>query len=164
MLIGSETVTAGPDEPEHYPPPPSDTSSPHGIPDSVLYGNAGANVPDVSEPPLSTIGDITITQSWVVTPAGTFPLRGSVWTLTDMSRTEEYMPTSAIVLAIVFFVVCFLGLLFLLMKSYRTVGFVQVTVNGGGRFHSTMIPVHSPQHVQAVMQHVNWARAMAAQA
>ena len=115
-----------------------------GIPESALYGDV--NVGAVSEAPLCSIGDITITQSRVITPAGTFPVRGSVWTVTDMSRTEEYMPTYAVVLAIIFFVFCLLGLLFLLMKATKTVGFVQVTVNSGsGFYHSTMIPVATAQ-------------------
>jgi hypothetical protein len=121
-------------------------------------------VPEVAEQPLGSIGDITLTRTQAITPAGEIPLRGSVWTATDMSRTEEYMPTIAVVLAIIFFVFCLLGLLFLLMKSKRTSGFVQVTVNGGGRHHATMVPVSSPQQVYDVIQYVNWARSLAAAA
>jgi hypothetical protein len=164
QALGSEDVTGEPPGPESYPPPPSG-SAPRGIPESELYGSASSNVHAVSEAPLTSIGDISISRSQVITPAGTFPLRGSVWTATDVSRTEEYMPAYAIVLAIVFFIFCLLGLLFLLMKATRTVGFVQVSVNGGsGHYHSTMIPVSSPGHVYHVMNQVNWARSMAAQA
>ncbi len=145
-------MTTGPVDPIAYPsPPPGGMPTPGGTP-----------APGLPEPPLSSIGDITITRSQVITPAGTLPLRGSVWTATDMSRTEEYMPTHAVVLAIIFFIFCLLGLLFLLMRASRTIGYVQVTVNGGGRYHSTLIPVSSPQQVYDVMQHVNWARSMAA--
>lgn len=158
-------MTAGPDGPDVYPSPPPIPPRPQGIPESALYGPDPALTPAATDPPLGSIGDITITRSQVITPAGTFPLRGSVWTVTDMSRTEEYLPTYAIVLAIIFFIFCLLGLLFLLMKAHRTTGFVQVTVNGGnGRYHSTMIPVGAPAHVYDVVQRVNWARSMAAQA
>jgi hypothetical protein len=70
------------------------------------------------------------------------------------------MPAVAIVLAIIFFIFCLLGLLFLLMKETRTVGSVQVTVSGSGRQHSTIIPVHSYGQVVDVVQRVNWARSM----
>jgi hypothetical protein len=110
--------------------------------------------------PLVVIGDITVTADGIVTPAGTMPLSGATWTVTDMSRTEEKIPTHAIVLAVVFLVICFLGLLFLLMKERTTTGHVQVTVNSGGKFHSTMIPVYDPMAVHHIMQQVNYARSV----
>ncbi len=109
---------------------------------------------------LLSIGDITVTSTAVVTPAGELPLRGAAWTATDMSRTEERMPSYAIVLAIVFFIFCFLGLLFLLIKERRTTGFVQVTVHSGGRFHATMVPVNAPNQVAEVLNQVNYARSV----
>ena len=42
-----------------------------------------------------------------------------------MSRTEEKIPAHAIVLAVIFFIFCLLGLLFLLMKEKTTTGFVR---------------------------------------
>jgi len=163
-LHGRENVTAGSQGSDSYPPLPGG-SPPRGIPESYLYGGHQQSSGAVGETQLASIGDISITQTRVITPAGTFPLRGSVWTATDLSRTEEYMPTYAVVLAIIFFIFCLLGLLFLLMKATRTVGFVQVTVNSGsGVYHSTMLPVYAPAHVHHVMSQVNWARSMAAQA
>ena len=53
-----------------------------------------------------------------------------------------------------------LGLLFLLMKERTTAGHVQVTVNSGGKFHSTMIPVYDPMVVHHIMQQVNYARSV----
>ncbi len=82
--------------------------------------------------PLLTLGDIAVNGDTIVSPAGPMPLRGAVWTATDMSRTEERIPPHAIVLAILFFLLCFIGLLFLLMKERTTTGFVQVSVNSGG--------------------------------
>ncbi|MET9799442.1 hypothetical protein [Streptomyces sp. NPDC006368] len=124
--------------PQHYPPVPT--------------GGAGT--------PLVAIGDITVLPDSIVTPAGTMPLKGAVWNATDMSRTEEKMPTHAIVLAVVFFVFCFLGLLFLLMKEKTTTGFIQVTVTSGGRHHSTMIPATGPDTFHMVMGQINYARSL----
>jgi len=157
-----------PGEPGHYPSPPPDAPAPPGIPESALYPADSSRFPAVYDPPaaydppLGTIGDITITRSQVITPHGAWQLQGSTWAFTDLSRTEEHIPAVAIVLAIIFFLFCLLGLLFLLMKSTRTVGWVQVTVSGSGRQHSTMIPAHSPSDVLNVVQQVNWARSMSA--
>ncbi|MFE3886305.1 hypothetical protein ACFXPQ_25910 [Streptomyces lydicus] len=107
-----------------------------------------------------SLGDIAVTGDTIMTPAGPMPLRGAVWTATDMSRTEEKMPTHAVVLAVVFFFFCLLGLLFLLMKERVTTGFVQVTVNSGGRHHTTMIPVQSREQVMFVLNQVNYARSL----
>ncbi|MER5885531.1 hypothetical protein ABT160_17005 [Streptomyces sp. NPDC001941] len=130
------------------------------------YGYPGPAYPPVPGgmpgAPLVAIGDITVLQDSIMTPAGALPLKGAVWNATDMSRTEEKMPTVAIVLAVVFFVFCFLGLLFLLMKEKVTTGFVQVTVTSGGRHHATMIPATSPQTFAMVMGQINYARSLSA--
>ncbi|MGW2278844.1 hypothetical protein [Streptomyces sp. NPDC001770] len=110
--------------------------------------------------PMLSIGDITVVNDSVVTPSGTMPLKGAVWTATDMSRTEEKIPAVAIVLAIVFALFCLVGLLFLLMKEKKTTGFVQVTVTSGGRHHSTMIPAMNPNTFPMIMSQVNTARSM----
>jgi hypothetical protein len=113
---------------------------------------------------LATIGDISISQHWVLTPTGPHPIRGSVWTVTDMSHYQESISSAGIVLAILFIWVCFLGLLFLAMKDRRTVGYIQVTVQGSGFHHSTLIPARSPHSVMEVQQMVNYARSLAAAA
>ena len=138
-----------------YPGPQGAYGYPSGGGAAEPYGQAGAYAQ-----PLVVIGDITVTPDGIITPAGTMPLKGAVWTVTDMSRTEEKIPTHAIVLAVVFLVICFLGLLFLLMKERTTAGHVQVTVNSGGKFHSTMIPVYDPMAVHYIMQQVNYARSV----
>ncbi|QNE75451.1 hypothetical protein F0344_13220 [Streptomyces finlayi] len=112
--------------------------------------------------PVLALGDITVVNDSIVTPAGTMPLKGAMWTATDLSRTEEKIPTVAIVLAIVFALLCLLGLLFLLMKEKQTTGFIQVTVTSGGRHHSTLIPATGPYTFPMVMAQVNAARSMSA--
>ncbi|MEU5977125.1 hypothetical protein [Streptomyces sp. NPDC047315] len=133
---------------------------PMGTPLGTPYGAPGAPVPLGA--PLVTIGDIVVMHDTIVTPAGHLPLKGAVWNVTDMSRTEEKIPAHAIVLAVVFFFVCFLGLLFLLMKEKKTTGFVQVSVTSGGKHHVTMVPALHAMTVQHVMGQVNYARSLSA--
>jgi hypothetical protein len=109
-------------------------------------------------PVLVTIGDISVEQHRIVTPAGVLPTHGTNWSAMDMSRTEEKIPAWAIVLAIIFFLACLLGLLFLLCKERKTTGFVQVTVQNGPRTHNTHVPVGSPSQVADVLARVNFAR------
>lgn len=136
----------------------------YGYPGPGQQPTAGGNfpVPHQGYPgaPMLSIGDITVMNDSVVTPSGTMPLKGAVWTATDMSRTEEKIPPVAIVLAIVFALFCLVGLLFLLMKEKKTTGFVQVTVVSGGRHHATMIPAMNPNTFPMVMAQVNTARSM----
>jgi hypothetical protein len=110
---------------------------------------------------LATIGDIAISRHWVSTPSGTFPIRGSVWTVADMSHFQERISPVGIVLAILFIWLCFLSLLFLLMKERTLVGYTQVTVQGNGFSHSTLLP---PGTLPIVTQQLNYARAVAAAA
>ncbi|MEV7502884.1 hypothetical protein [Streptomyces sp. NPDC093018] len=151
-----------------HPPGPSDTPPPgYGYPAAGApaqgYGfpqppTAGA-LP-MGGAPLLSIGDITVMGDQIITPAGQLPLRGAVWNVTDMSRTEEKIPTHAIVLAVVFALLCLLGLLFLLMKEKRTTGYIQVTVTSGGRHHQTMVPAFGPETFPAIMGQVNYARSL----
>ena len=64
-----------------------------------------------------TIGDIGITYETVVTPNGNAELAGSQWLFIDRTTTESKIPTWAIVLTIVFTLLCLVGLLFLLVKE-----------------------------------------------
>ncbi|GAA0488644.1 MULTISPECIES: hypothetical protein [Streptomyces] len=168
--------------PADQPPPGGTPPPPAGPPPGAAYGYPGPASPPPGPPgygypqaggfpgqaggqggyaqPLMVIGDITVTGDGIITPAGQLPLKGAVWTVTDMSRTEEKMPTYAIVLAVVFFIFCFLGLLFLLMKEKTTTGHIQVTVNSGGKYHSTMIPATHESVAYQVAQQVNYARSL----
>ncbi|WP_017583536.1 hypothetical protein [Nocardiopsis valliformis] len=136
---------------------------PYGNPTGGYQPLGASGVPDHSEPTLDTIGDIAITQNTVITPSGRFPIKGTVWTMSDMSRTERTTPTWAIIVAIlVFWWTCLLGLLFLLVKETKTTGHVQVTVQGGGHYHATQIMVNNPAYVHHLSQQVNYARSLAA--
>jgi hypothetical protein len=109
-----------------------------------------------------TIGDISVTSTTVYTPSGTRPLSEVTWTFTDMSITSQAIPTWAIVCAIVFFIFCFLGLLFLLAKEDKTQGSVQVTVHGPGFLHTSTIPVASTAQVADINARVNYVRTLTA--
>ncbi|WP_327285029.1 MULTISPECIES: hypothetical protein [unclassified Streptomyces] len=136
----------------------------------------GAGIPSPAQPPMMppafpaapqaaggsglALGDITIAGDQIITPSGPMPLRGAMWNATDFSRTETKIPTHAVVLAIVFFLFCLLGLLFLLMKEKTTTGYIQVTVTSGGRHHSTMIPAVDASTFPWVMNQINYARSL----
>ncbi|MBD0710945.1 MULTISPECIES: hypothetical protein [unclassified Streptomyces] len=139
-----------PQAPAYQPPVPGGMPMPPQHAPMPLTGGA----------PLLSLGDITVVGDQIITPAGPMPLKGAVWNATDMSRTEEKIPTVAIVLAIVFFLFCLLGLLFLLMKEKQTTGFIQITVTSGGRHHSTMIPARGPDTFPWVMGQLNYARSL----
>ncbi|BBY37622.1 hypothetical protein MMAN_17560 [Mycobacterium mantenii] len=87
-----------------------------------------------------------------------------MWTVADMSHYSESISTAGVVLCIIFVWFCLLGLLFLLMKDRRYVGYIQVTVQGSGFFHSTLLPAGGPQTMIGVTQQVNYARTLAAAA
>lgn len=116
------------------------------------------------EPVLVTIGDMAVTPTHVIVPHGRFPLRGSTWTVQDSTQMSESIPTYAIILAILLFVFCLLGLLFLLVKEKKYTGFVAVSVSGPGFFHTTQFPAAGPQTGAMVANLVGQARALAASA
>lgn len=121
-------------------------------------------VPSPDEQQLVTIGQIVVTNRRVITPNGEAPIGQTTWTFQDMSITRTGMPTWAIVCAVIFFLFCFLGLLFLLAKEERTEGFTQVQVQGPNLLWVEQVPVHSLPQIQDLNARVNFARSIAAQA
>jgi len=115
------------------------------------------------EPIRVQLGDIGVTDTRVHTPVGSYPLRGTTWTVSNQTFVTQGIPAWAIVLAIVFFIFCLLGLLFLLVKERRVNGAVQVSVAGPGFSHSTYIPVYNEMAVFQVSRQVDWIRYQAAQ-
>lgn len=115
------------------------------------YGPQG-----IPEPLLTQIGDITVSQSWVVTPRGTVPLAGTEWWVTHRAGYVERIPVWAIVLAVVFFP---LGLLFLLVKESRLEGFVDVGVRSAAFAHVTVLPADSQAGREAPVQ-VEYVRSL----
>jgi len=120
----------------------------------------GAGAPP--EPTLVTIGDIAITPTGVLTPAGRYPLAGTTWIVSNNTTSSESIPGYAVVLAIVFFLFCLLGLLFLLIKEKRVSGFMQVSVQGPGLYHMTQLPVSQVGHIVEIEQRVGYIRSVVA--
>ncbi|WP_207946447.1 hypothetical protein [Actinomadura sp. 7K507] len=116
-----------------------------------------------AEPVLLQIGDIALTSTHVILPYGQFPLQGTMWTVQDSTQITEGISTTGIVLAVVFVWFCFLGLLFLLMKDRRYVGFVSVSVTGPGFHHDARFPP-GPQSSAWAAHAVAQARAITAAA
>jgi hypothetical protein len=114
--------------------------------------------------PLVQIGDISVDQHWVRTPSGSVPTGQVAWTVQDMTRQYRVIPTYAIVLAVVFFLFCFLGLLFLLVKEEALTGWLQVTVQGPGLVHSTQVPVSHQAGMMDAYARVSYAQSLTAAA
>ncbi len=121
-----------------------------------------AGGPAANQPLLVSIGDIGVTQSWVVTPSGNRPVGQVQWMFSDMSRTTTGIPVWAIVCAVLFIWFCFLSLLLLLVKETRTEGAIQVVVQGPQFVHTTQLPVSSPGQVADYNARVNYARSLSA--
>ncbi len=112
------------------------------------------------EPVLVSIGDINCTAHYAITPAGCVPINQVSWIVTDQTRTETRIPPVAIVLAVIFFVFCLLGLLFLLMKETRTFGQLQITAQAPGFLHSTYVPISNEMQRNDIFARVNYARSL----
>ena len=105
------------------------------------------------EPYLVQIGDIGVTQHWVVTPRGSAELAGSEWFVGDRAVWSQAIPVWAIVLAVVLFPI---GLLFLLVKEPRLQGWREVTITSGQLVHVVALPVGTvaAQQVPAQVEYV----------
>ncbi|SRR5260221_7822376 len=120
-----------------------------------------ANTPQY-EPIRVNLGQIACSDTRVHTPVGSYPLAGTTWTVTNQSYVTESIPGWAIVLAILFFLLCLLGLLFLLVKERRITGSIQVSVQGPGFAYSTLIPAYTEMAIYQVNDQVNWIRGQVA--
>lgn len=114
--------------------------------------------PQDYEPVRVQLGDISVSDTRVQTPYGRFPLAGTTWMVTNQTYVTESIPAWAIVCAILFFIFCLLGLLFLLVKERKLYGAMQVSVQGPGLAHSTYIPVYTQAAIYAINSNVDWIR------
>jgi hypothetical protein len=132
--------------------------------------------PDAPDQVLTQIGEIVVTPTYVYTPTGAIPLRGSVWHTQDQWLTQQRTPGWAIALAVtgatlgVLLILCtffvslllLLCLLFLLAKETRYHGTVDVSVSNGGLHYVARLPVRDYAQVQHIYNQVNYARSLAA--
>ncbi len=109
-----------------------------------------------------SVGQIVVTNYRVITPSGQAPIAQTTWAVQDMSRTSTSIPAWAIVCAIIFFIFCLLGLLFLLVKEETTEGIVQIQVQGPGLLYVEQIPVKSVKQVYDINARINYARSIGA--
>lgn len=140
------------------------TPSPWPAPPPFRPSPGPPSAPVGPEQYLVGVGDIGCSQHWAVTPSGTFPLAGSTWTVTHQVTWTERIPTRAIVLAVIFFVFCLLGLLFLLMKERTVQGYITVTMQCPGGYHATQIPISSQAEIADIEARVHYIRSLAAAA
>ncbi len=119
-------------------------------------------VPQDYEPVGIRLGDISVSDTRVQTPYGAYPLSQTAWQVTNQTYMTESIPAWAIVLAIIFFVFCLLGLLFLLVKERRIYGAMQVSVQGPGFSYSTYIPVRGGVEIVQINNSVDWIRSQVA--
>lgn len=121
-----------------------------------------ASRPATPAPSLS-IGDILVRDGQVITPNGSASLADSQWIFTDMAIREVKIPTYAIILAVIFFLACLLGLLFLLMKERTIRGYAEITVMSGNLVHKIQLPVSSESQINHYRTLVAQAQSFAAQ-
>jgi hypothetical protein len=105
---------------------------------------------------------IACTDTQVHTPVGRYPLAGSTWTVDNQTYTTQSIPGWAIVMAVLFFVICLLGLLFLAIKERRTAGSIKVSVQGQGFSYTDLIPAYDEMAIYRINEQVNWIRAQVA--
>jgi len=89
-------------------------------------------------------------------------LRGTTWIVSNQTTVSEGIPAYAIVLAIIFFLACLLGLLFLLIKERKVQGFIAGHGPRSGFFHATQVPVSTEGQIRDVEARVNYIRGLVA--
>ncbi|SEE89974.1 hypothetical protein SAMN04489740_3003 [Arthrobacter alpinus] len=100
----------------------------------------GAGLPH-NPPILLSIGHIQVTDQYVMTPSGTWPLAEVNVTTIDQTRITTYTPGWAIAMVVIFIWFFLLSLLFLLAKESRMGGFVSVHIQSGNYTYTEQMPV-----------------------
>lgn len=144
----------------------SDQGPPTATQAVVAAGIVGASgVPvtqQAAEQVLVSIGEISCTATTVITPNGSFPVRGTEWMVQDATSMTRRIPGYAIVLAILFALLCLIGLLFLLIQEDVYTGSVNVSVrDSAGHFFTTSVPARGANTVAEVHNRVNYCRHLA---
>ncbi|MBV1854156.1 hypothetical protein [Catellatospora tritici] len=151
----SAAVPPIPPMPPVNPPAPPRLRLPSAAPLPVRVGSGG--------PVLVQLGEVAVTATTIITPAGEIPLRGSQWTVNDQFHSRQRIPSWAVVCAILlFFLLCFLSLLFLLVKETTYEGSVQISIANAGRHYVVRIPVSDQRVIAHLHAQVNYVRSLAA--
>ncbi|MDI1464362.1 hypothetical protein QEZ54_25655 [Catellatospora sp. KI3] len=154
--VGRAAATAPtPPMPPVTPPAPPRLRLPSAAPAPVRIGAGG--------PVLVQLGEVAVTATTIITPAGEIPLRGSQWTVNDQFHSRQRIPAWAVVCAILlFFLLCFLSLLFLLVKETTYEGSVQISIANAGQHYVVRIPVGDQRVIAHLHAQVNYVRSLAA--
>lgn len=105
-----------------------------------------ASATSATGPEILRIGSgIIVTQTHIVTPNGSWPLRDCEISCTDQLSTSHQTPAWAIILGLLLIpFTCFLSLLFLLAKDTHVSGAVMVSVRGRRGGYIEQVPVSGP--------------------
>jgi hypothetical protein len=110
--------------------------------------------------PLVSIGNVHVTEQYVITPAGTWPLTQVNVTTTDQTSTTTHTPAWAIVMVILFIWFFLLSLLFLLARETRISGFMAVHIQAGGYSYTEQVPVYSSVQRTDVLNRVLYVQSL----
>jgi hypothetical protein len=110
--------------------------------------------------PLVSIGNVHITEQYVITPAGSWPLEQVNVTTTDQTSTTTHTPAWAIVMVILFIWFFLLSLLFLLARETRISGFVAVHIQAGGYSYTEQVQVYSAVQRADVLNRVLFVQSL----
>jgi hypothetical protein len=116
---------------------------------------------------LHQVGNIAVTATEIIASTVRHPLAGSTWTVEDHTKVVRRTSAAGVIMAICTFWLCGLGLLFLLLKEDKLVGFVQVTVSGPGFHAATQVnmgawakdPINATARIAGVESTVSSIRA-----
>jgi hypothetical protein len=110
-----------------------------------------------SDPPiLLSIGHVHVTEHFVITPAGTWPLADVNVTTVDQTAVTTHTPGWAIVMVIVFIWFFLLSLLFLLAKERRMGGWVAVHIQAGPYSYTEQVPIRAEYQRMEVFNKVHF--------
>ena len=97
------------------------------------------------------IGNVHANDTYIVTPAGSWPLADVNITTHDQTATTTHTPTWAIVMVIIFIWFFLLSLLFLLAKENRVAGYIAIHIQAGPYSYTEQVPVNNAQQRAEVL-------------
>jgi hypothetical protein len=113
---------------------------------------------------LVSIGNVHVTDQYVITPAGSWPLADTNVTSADQTATTTHTPAWAIVLVVLLIWFFFLSLLFLLARERQVSGFIAVTIQANGQRYTEQVPVASEAQRYDVLNRVAYLQSLIGQA
>jgi predicted permease len=109
---------------------------------------------------LLSIGRVSVSSEWIVTPAGTFPLAGTNVTSQDQTHTTTHTPAWAIIMVILFIWFFFLSLLFLFARETRVSGYVAMTLQSGEMMYTEQIQVFNDMQRADTLNRISYLQTL----